>query len=157
MLRDKLLIIIIAILMTLTLSTGCSNQNKGDKNAKKIKKVKIEKTPAEKEQAELLRKVSRDFEDADAHYRLGYLHQQNGLWAKAQYEYSTALNFDPINRQAQAGLVKVLTNMGDTAKSQVYADIYMNQAASNASGSLKLALAFQQQKLDDYALRCYQN
>ncbi|GAG09516.1 unnamed protein product, partial [marine sediment metagenome] len=54
-----------------------------------------------------------------------------------------------------AAMVKVLADSGDKAKAQLTADIYMNQVSSSAAGSLRLAVAFQKQEMDEYALACY--
>jgi tetratricopeptide (TPR) repeat protein len=116
----------------------------------------VEKTPAEKEKAKLLKAIDRKFEDSDAHYKLGRLYQADGLWAKAENHYKIALNFDPVHREAQAARIKVLTGIGDTAKVDLLVDEYINQASGSAAESLRLAIAFQEQELDEYALTCYQ-
>ncbi|MHC4074857.1 MAG: tetratricopeptide repeat protein [Planctomycetota bacterium] len=105
--------------------------------------------------ADLLRQIDRRFENPQAHFELGRLYQADGLWAQAEQRYNIALSFDPAQRQAQAAMVKVLAASGDQTKSELTADIYINQVAASAGESLKLALGFQQQGLDDYALRCY--
>jgi tetratricopeptide (TPR) repeat protein len=105
--------------------------------------------------ADLLRQIDRRFENPQAHFELGRLYQADGLWAQAEQRYNIALSFDPAQRQAQAAMVKVLAVSGDQAKSELTADIYINQVAGSAGESLKLALGFQQQGLDDYALSCY--
>jgi tetratricopeptide (TPR) repeat protein len=116
----------------------------------------IAKTPTEQKKAALLKQIDRKFENPQAHFELGQLYQNDGLWAQAEYHYNIALGFDPIHREAQAARVKVLAESGDTAKSELLTDIYMNQAASSAEASLLLGLAFQKQGLDEYALNCYQ-
>ncbi len=115
----------------------------------------VARTPAEKKKAKLLKAVDRKFENPKAHFELGQLYQADGLWSQAEHEYNVTLSFDPVHREAQAAMVKVLNDGGDTAKSQIYADIYMNQVASSAAESLRLGLAFQGQGLDEYALGCY--
>ena len=134
---------------TLLLFAGCNwlraNQPK-----------EIAKTPTEQKKAALLKKIDRKFENPQAHFELGRLYQNDGLWAEAEYRYNVALGFDPVHREAQAARVKVLADSGDTAKSELLTDIYMNQAASSAEASLLLGLAFQKQGLDEYALDCYQ-
>jgi tetratricopeptide (TPR) repeat protein len=121
--------------------------------SKKI--AKSELTPTEKKKADLLRQIDRRFENPQAHFELGRLYQADGLWTQAEQRYNIALSFDPAQRQAQAAMVKVLAAGGDQAKSELTADIYINQVAGSAGESLKLALGFQQQGLDDYALGCY--
>jgi Tfp pilus assembly protein PilF len=139
--------------MCILLSAGCNSSGTG----KKAREPKgLETTSTDQEKTELLKKIDRKFENSDAHFELGQLYQKDGLWTRAEYEYNTALSFEPAHRPAQAGMVKVLMASGDTAKAEIYADIYTNQVANSAAGSLRLALAFQQQGLDEYALGCYQ-
>jgi tetratricopeptide (TPR) repeat protein len=45
---------------------------------------------------------------------------------------------------------------GENTKAQLLADEYIKQATISAAASLELGLAFQNQVLDDYALKCYQ-
>ena len=116
---------------------------------------KVERIPAEQKKAALLKTLDRKFENPQAHYELGQLYQSERLWMKAEYRYNVALSFDPVHREAQAAMVKVLLDSGDTAKAKTYADIYMNQVASSASGAFRLGLAFQKQLLDEYAFDCY--
>jgi tetratricopeptide (TPR) repeat protein len=143
----------LAFLMCALLLAGCGRFGIG-KKAREPKGLQI--TPAEQKKAKLLKKIDRKFENPDAHFELGQLYQKNGLWTQAEYEYNTALSFEPVHREAQAAMVKVLMASGDTTKSEIYADIYTNQVASSAAGSLRLGLAFQQERLDEYALGCYQ-
>jgi len=138
------------LVCTLLLFGGCGSLGKGGKAPKEIKR-----TPAEEEKLKLLKQIDRKFENPDAHFELGQSYQDDGLWAKAEYHYNIALSFDPAHRNAQAAMVKVLAEAGDTAKSQICADIYMNQVCASAAESLNLALAFQKQGLDEYALGCY--
>ncbi len=140
----------LALLVCTLLFGGCGLPGKSAKAPKEI-----EITPTEKKKAELLRQIDRKFENPDAHFELGQLYQDEGLWAQAENQYKTALNFDPVHRRAQAARVKVLMDSGDTAKAELLADIYMEQASNSAAGSLRLALAFQKQGLDENALTCY--
>jgi tetratricopeptide (TPR) repeat protein len=140
----------LALLVCALLFSGC---NSGKAKAPQVDEVK--RTPAEEKKARLLRRVDRKFENSETHFELGQLYQADGLWSQAEHEYNIALRFDPAHRDAQAAMVKVLADSGDTAKSELSAEIYMNQASSSAAGSLRLALAFQKQGLDEYALACY--
>ncbi len=116
----------------------------------------IEKTPREQEKAKALKAIERNFENAEAHFELGQLYQADGLWVKAEREYNITLSFDPVHKQAQAARIKVLLENGEQGKSELLADEYVGRASISAADSLRLALAFQKQALDDYALRCYQ-
>ena len=137
------------LICTLSLS-GCTLFNKSDSQGGDIKK-----TAADQEKARLLRQVERKYEDPQAHFELGRLYQNDGLWAQAEPEYLTAFNFDPVHSEAQAARVKVLLQMSENDKCKLLADEYMGLASTSAAGSLKLAMAFQKQLLDEYALTCY--
>jgi len=136
------------------LFSGC-NLLPTSKTFRSAKVSEVARTPAEEEEARLLKAIDRKFENPDAHFKLGQLYQSDGLWSQAEDRYRTALNFDPVHRGAQAARVKVLLNSGDTTKAELLADIYMEQASNTAAGSLRLGLAFQKQGLDEYALACY--
>ena len=112
-------------------------------------------TPTEKK-AELQKSLDRKFENPQAHYLLGQLYQAEKDWANAEYHYNTALRFDPVNRPAQAAMVKLFLDRGDTVKAANYFDIYMNQVAGSANQLIELGLEFQKQDLDNYALTCFQ-
>ncbi len=131
-----------------TLLVGCTGQGAAVSGM-------VERMPAEQKKAALLKTLDRKFENPQAHYELGQLYQAERLWMKAEYRYNIALRFDPAHREAQAAMVKVFLDSGDTAKAKTYADIYMNQVADSASGSFRLGTAFQKQLLDEYAFDCY--
>jgi tetratricopeptide (TPR) repeat protein len=135
------------LICILLLLSGCGG---------KTKSKEIGRTEAEKKKAKLLKQINRKYEDAEAHFKLGKLYQAEGLWAKAEDQYGIALNFDPVHRQAQAARVKVLASGGDAAKAKLLAEEYIKQASISAAASLQLALAFQEQGLDEYALKGYQ-
>jgi len=139
----------LAFLVCALLFSGCNSEK-----TKELKEVGM--TPAEKEKAQLLKRIDRKFENPSAHYELGRLYQADGLWSQAEHQYSIALSFDPAYRDAQAARVKMLLESGDTVKAELLADEYMRQASVSAAGSLRLALAFQKQGMDEYALACYQ-
>ncbi len=149
--RGRAQFIGLALLVGVLLFVGC-----GGGGAKAPRSDEIKVVLAEKEKAKLLRQLDRKFENPEAHFELGRLYQADGLWAKAEHEYTVALSFDPVHRRAQAARVKVLLSSGDTIKAELLADEYTLQASNLALGSLKLALAFQKQALDEYALACYQ-
>jgi len=133
------------------LLAGCNNPN-----AEVARVDEARGAPIEARKAILLKSLDRKYENPDAHYELGRVYQAEGLWSKAERHYNIAISFDPAHRGAQAAMVKLFFESGDSAKAKNYADIYMNQVANMASQALQLALAFQKQMLDEYALACYQ-
>ena len=144
----SLRLIFLSFLVSLLLS-GCGLFSK----SKGVDEVEL--TPAEEEKSKLLKKIDRKFENPEAHFELGQLYQADGLWVQAENEYNITLSFDPAHRRAQAAMVKVLLDGGDTAKGELSAEIFMNQVSGSASGSRRLGVAFQKEQLDDYALACY--
>lgn len=150
---SKTQFIVPCLLLCTLLLNGCASL-RGSGEAKPLKEVGT--TPTEKKKADLLKQIDRKFENPQAHFELGQLYQADGLWTQAEREYNTALGFDPVHRDAQAALVKVFLDSGDTTRAQFSYDMYINQTSNTAFGSLKLALGFQKQGLDDYALACYQ-
>jgi tetratricopeptide (TPR) repeat protein len=115
----------------------------------------IQQVPNEARKAELLEELDRKFENPQAHFQLGQIYEAEGLWPKAEYHYNVALRFDPSLREAQAAMVKLFLDSGETDKSKTYADIYMNQVSNSAAQTLRLGKAFQKENLDEYALECY--
>jgi len=139
-----LLVVVVAVL-----AGGCQKTSE-----ETISEVTVGETQERK--AELLNRIEAKYENPQAHYELGKLYQADGLWDKAEWHYNVALGFDPIHRQAQAAIVKLLAESGNQARSELSAEIYMNQAGTSASASLRLGQAFQRELLDDYAVACYQ-
>ena len=140
--------LIIAFLALLPL-TACNRRSRGEPAG-------MSETPQDRERAALMGEIDNKFENSEAHYKLGQLNQNEGRWPQAQYEYNIALSFDPAHRPAQAGTIYALQAMGDKTKADMTADTYIMQTSGSAEESLRLALAFQKEKLDDLALRAYQ-
>ena len=149
----------LSVLVFVLLFSGCDSLKGGLRKiglgGKDTKITEVAITPAEQSKARLLKKIDRKYENPQAHFELGRLYQADGLWMQAAQEYRIALNFDPVHRSAQAARVKVLGEAGDAAKADLLADEFIAQASSSDFSSLRLALGFQEQGLDDYALRCY--
>ena len=139
-------------LIGMLLLAGCVSN---EKSASTLQPDKVKATPTDQRKAKILKQLDCKFEDADAHFELGQIYQADGMWTQAEYHYNNALSFNPAHRGAQAAMVKVLADSGDKKKSELTAEIYTNQVSGSAGESLLLALAFQKQRLDDYALACY--
>jgi tetratricopeptide (TPR) repeat protein len=143
-------------LFTLVLSCafllfGCYDPNTGVGEVDKIRNM-----PADARKANLLKLLERKFENPEAHFELGQLYQAEGRWSDAEYHYNVVLNSDPAHSEAQAAMVNLFLDSGDTAKAKTYANTYMNSAAASEIQSVRLGVAFQKQQLDEYALTCYQ-
>ena len=152
--RTKLIALVFAV-CTVLLFGGCNGSNKDVKFKAPRQAGEVKRTEAEKQKARLLRKIDKKFENPEAHYELARLYQADALWSKAEYHYNNTLSFDPVHKGAQAGMIKVLLSMGDKPRAEIMADIYTNQVANSATDSLRLALAYQEQRLDEYALGLY--
>ena len=112
--------------------------------------------PMDARKAEVLRTLDQKFENPKAHFELAQIYRAEGLTQKAEYHYGVALSFDPAHVQAQAAMVKLFFDSGNPAKGKTYADIYVDGVSGSAPQSIKLAKAFQDEQLDEYALACYQ-
>jgi len=138
------------LLFSALLLVGCNDQQSSVPPRPQVS------MPPEARKAELLNLLERKFENPAAHFELGQMYHAEGLWAKADYRYRVTLGFDPAHAEAKAAMVKLLLDSGDSAKSKIFADNYMIGASSSATQSLRLAMAFHKQKLDEYALDSYQ-
>ena len=116
----------------------------------------VKQTSPEERKAQLLKSLDRKFENPDAHFQLGQLYHAEGNFSQAEWHYHRALNFDPVYWPAKAAMVKLYTDSGDPAKAGNIADDYINKISISATQSLELALAFQNEKLDRYAVICFQ-
>lgn len=135
------------------LMAGCQERNKKAKTGKALDKEIAGVTDQQK--LKLLRRIDRKFSDPQAHYELGKVYQNEGLWDKAEWEYNRALAFDPVQYKAQAAMVQLLKERGQTERSAIIADMYISQASVSAKQSLLLGRSFQSVGEESYALTCY--
>ncbi len=106
-------------------------------------------------EAQLLAELQQKFENPQAHLQLARVYHKAQNWNKAEWYYNNALGFDPANKAAQAGLVKLFLDRGETAKAEQYANSFIRQAAPSVRETLRLGWEFKQVNLDDYTLRCF--
>ena len=137
--------------LSILLLVGCNSQEASVVGADRARNI-----PLDAKKAAALKELDRKFENPQAHFELGQIYQAEGLTQKAEYHYNVALSFDPAHVQAQAAMVKLFFDGGNTAKGKDYADVYVRDVSGSAIQSLRLATAFQKEQLDDYALVCYQ-
>ena len=131
--------------------TGCvSSNNTGSVDAPPVS--------PDIRKAELLNAINNEnkFNDPDAHYELGQIYHSEGQWSNAEWYYERAISFDPVYWPAKAAMVKLFIDNKEPAKAKTHADIYMNEVSNSADQSLKLASAFQNKGLNEYALAAYQ-
>ena len=129
---------------------GCKNGMSRDSRAGSSGGVSAGKT-----EAELLVEVEKKFENPTAHYELGRLYHRSQQWSKAEYRYSVALSLDPAQRGAQAGMVKMFIDRGETAKAEQYANSYIGGPGMAGMESVRLAWEFERLGLDAQAIRCF--
>ena len=142
------------ITLVFTLSfMGCPPPDESDQVPRLSKPTREQ---SEQRKLQLLKEIKNRFDNPEAHFELGQLYQAEGLLISAEYHYNQALRFDPVYRDAQAAMVKMKMENGDTAGAKLQADTYMRQVATSAAGSRRLAMAFQKQGMDEYTLACYQ-
>jgi tetratricopeptide (TPR) repeat protein len=130
---------------------GCESPEMKADEAERARKL-----PVDVRKANIQNSLDQRFENPVAHYELAQIYHAEGNWTKAEYHYNIALSFDPANADAQVSMVKLFIDSGDTAKSKNYADSYIRNAGNSDIESLRLAMAFEKQQLDEYALTCYQ-
>jgi tetratricopeptide (TPR) repeat protein len=111
--------------------------------------------PSDKTESQLVGELNKKFENPQVHYDLARVYHKSQNWNKAEYHYNVALGFDPANRAAQAGLVKMFADRGDKTKAEQYANSYIRQAAISVAETLRLGWEFEQLGMDEYALRSY--
>jgi tetratricopeptide (TPR) repeat protein len=145
----KAQLFVLAVLICSLLLEGCNPPDIGEKRQAPI--------PAEQQEARLLKRINRRFEDPEAHFELGRLYQSQGRWDEAEYHYDIAFSFDPVYWPAQAAKVRVLQERGNMAEAEWSAQNYIGgEVADSEERLLELGRAFQTQSLDKHALACYQ-
>jgi len=149
----RLFKILLVVIVLGLISAGCNERQK-TATGEKISDKELT-GEADKQKAALQKDLDKKYENPKAHYELGKLYHSQGLWDKAEWEYNKTLGFDPMHHGAQASIVKLLIDKGDTARSEVIADMYMSQTSVSAKHSLLLGRAFQDRGLEEYALACY--
>ncbi|MHC4736405.1 MAG: tetratricopeptide repeat protein [Planctomycetota bacterium] len=147
--------LLFALFICTLLLTGCVETTENEK-IKMPQETRTIQTLGQEKKLKLLRAIERRFENPEAHFELGQLYQAEGLLVAAEYHYNTALRFDPVYRDAQAAMVKMKIENGDTAGAKIQADKYMREVSTSSNGSRRLAMAFQKQGMDEYVLPCYQ-
>jgi tetratricopeptide (TPR) repeat protein len=106
-------------------------------------------------EAQLLAELNKKYENPQVHLELARLYHKAQNWLKAEGYYNNALGFDPANKAAQAGFVKLFIDRGEPAKAEQFANSYIHQASSSVRETLRLGWEFKQLNLDDYTLRCF--
>ncbi|OHB53175.1 MAG: hypothetical protein A2Y07_10545 [Planctomycetes bacterium GWF2_50_10] len=113
--------------------------------------------PSSDQQVERLKaQINQNFRDPVPHFQLAQVYQQMGELDKAAYEFDTTLQLDPVNRQAQAAIVKVHRLRGDDDKAADAAKVYMREVAVTPEDSLALGRAFEDAAVSDFALATYE-
>lgn len=143
--------IIIGITVISILMGGCFEQ-RGRKESD-LNKIPI--SNGETMKMELRKRIEAKYSDAEAHFEMGKLYQNDGLWERAEMEYTVATGFDPAHWRAEAGKVKVMVERDEKDRATLVAEHAMNRARITAESSLLLGKAFQKQELDEFAVACY--
>ncbi len=115
----------------------------------------IQTVTSDPTEAQLLAELQKKYENPQVHYELARLYHKAQNWLKAEDYYQNAIGFDPAQRAAQAGLVKLYLDRGDPTKAEQFANSYIRQASSSVRETLRLGWEFRQLGMDDYALRCF--
>lgn len=139
----KILFLTIAVVV---LAGGCQNKTKKDEPMRSMDQRKNE----------LQARIEKKYDDSDAHYQLGKLYQADGLWQKAESEFTIAMGYDPTHKNAEAALVKTLLVSGNKQRAELMAENFITRAGYAPVSSLMLGVGFDKEMLDDYSLKCYQ-
>ena len=142
------LTIFISVFFLLIFLSGCQNQQRI---------TFAENTTPEQKKVELKRWLNEKYhyDDSEAHFLLAQIYHSERNFDDAEFEYNRALQFDPVYRPAQAGLVKLYIDRGDTVKAQHYFENSLNQIGDNPIKIVEFAREFQNQGLDSYALAAF--
>ena len=147
--REALCVVVLLVCAIALL--GCNGGN-----AKQTESDKSQVLSAADSRAGLLTKLERRFENPDVHFELGQSYRNDGLWTQAEYHIETALRFDPLNRAAQAAMIRLLIDAGEQARASMCAKRYIKQVEYSWKETLKLGKALEQERTEEYALACYQ-
>ena len=144
------LAITLVLLGSILVGGGCGGTpRKNDRSGIKI-------TDPDTKKDEFRSRIERNYADTQAHYGLGKLHYEDGLWQRAEWEFNVALSFEPMHTRSQAAIVKTLIAGSQGNRAKLAAEMYINQASTSAQNSFLLGQSFQKELLDDYAVMCYQ-
>lgn len=137
------------VLTAVLLLAGCQNEVQTDPE-------QLSRSAAEARKLELQSSLASRYENPEAHYQLAKIFYQEGSVERAEFHYNVAMGFDPMHRQAQAGMVRLIKDREDIQRARITADLYINQAATSADSLMTLGRSFQREGLDDFALLSYQ-
>ena len=146
---SRLLVLLLSGVVVVSFS-GCVNNTPRDTRVETPRNLSPEDT-----EAVLLLEIEKKFDNPGAHYELGRLYHRSQQWSKAEYHYNMASSLDPAHRGAQAGMVKMLMDRGETAKAEQFANGYIRQAGMDGMESVRLAWEFERLGLDAQAIRCF--
>jgi len=147
-------VLVMAVLAAGLVFSGCKGQQK-TATGEKVRDKELT-SQSDRQRQVLIKQIDKKYENAKAHYELGKIYHQEGSWDKAEWEYNKALAFNPAHHEAQASIVKLLSDKGEKQRSEVIAEMYVSQASVSAKNSLLLGRAFQDRGLDEAALASYQ-
>jgi len=133
--------------MCVLLLCGCNNSIRTDTDESL--------SPAE-QRAQLLAKLNQKFDDPATHVKVGRSFQAEKQYDKAMWHYQRAYSFDPVYWPAQAAIVKLLQERGQSSEADVAGKLFVAKVARSARNSLELGNAFEEAQVDKFALECYQ-
>ena len=136
----------ISLFLAITIS-GCYNPPFGDFHPN---------TTPEQKKIELQRSLNRKYNDPRAHFLLGQLYHADRALDDAQFHYEEALRFGPFYQPAQAAMLRLLIDRGDKVGAEDDYQDYLNLAGDSPDNILALARELDKQKVDDFALRCFE-
>jgi len=104
---------------------------------------------------ELRAAIEQRFENPQAHYELGKIYRNEGLWDQARFHFDVVTRIAPTHWPARAALVRLLTDRNRSAEADATVKRFVGQTAD--PGQLtRLIEAFRAEGLDDAALQAMQ-
>ncbi len=148
--KDVLGIMLTAVVLVVV-GAGCGPAATGPQRT-----IETELRQADQRKVELLAEIEQHYENPRAHYELGRIYHADGLWSKAAFHFVVTIDFDPANYLARAALLRTLVDGGKEQKADMIVAGYIKQASYSAKQLLILGRAMQWEKLDKYAMDCYE-
>ena len=138
---------IVTLLAVALLLAGCTETEKGPTGGGVV-------TTADRKVA-LRSAIDQRFENPRAHYELGKIYRDEGLWEQAEFHFGVVTRIAPTHWPARAALVRLLTDRKRTADASVAVRSFVGQTASPVE-LMRLTQAFRNEGLEGPALEALQ-
>jgi tetratricopeptide (TPR) repeat protein len=110
---------------------------------------------AEQQKQKLYEQIEAKYEVPKAHYQLGQIYRNEGNYDRAAYHFTTSAEFLPMNWPAQAASVRAYQDGNRPDKAGIVSTQWV-QRTTKAEEAISLGKAFENEKMNTYALRAYE-